>query len=240
MIRLGVNIDHVATVRNARGGLHPDPVLAAKLAQDAGVHGITAHLREDRRHIKDNDMFRLKEEVSLPLNFEMAATQEMLKIALQVMPNACCLVPEKREEVTTEGGLDVASNITYLKNYCTKIKDAGIRVSLFIDPEEKQIEAAASVGADIVELHTGAYCHQVGDKRKSELARIINAAAIVKQTDIECHAGHGLCYKTVADIAVIENIVELNIGHFLIGESIFIGLDAAIKKMKSIMEDARK
>ncbi len=238
-LRLGVNIDHVATVRNARQIATPSPIRAAKLAESAGAHGITAHLREDRRHIVDADMFAIKEAVSIPLNMEMAATDEMLKIALQVRPNACCIVPEKRKEVTTEGGLDVAGNKETLLRFASEIKNAGIRVSLFIDADEKQILASKEIGADIVELHTGAYCHKTGSARKTELERIINAAKIVGQTGIECHAGHGLCFETVAPITKISNMVELNIGHFLIGEAIFLGLEGAINKMLKIMNEAR-
>ncbi|MCE3233335.1 MAG: pdxJ [Rickettsiaceae bacterium] len=238
-LRLGINIDHVATVRNARGGTHPDPVRAAKLAMEAGADGITAHLREDRRHIRDNDIARLKNEIPLPLNFEMAATEEMLQIALQTKPNACCLVPEKRTEVTTEGGLDVIGQTKSLTPYIAKLKDKGIKVSLFVDPEAAQVEASKKVGADIVELHTGAYCHAAGAERQKELQRIITAAKAVETSGIECHAGHGLCFETVQPIAKISNIVELNIGHFLIGESVFTGLDAAIKQMRKLMDEAR-
>lgn len=238
-LRLGVNIDHVATVRNARGGVHPDPVRAAIIAQNAGADGITAHLREDRRHIIDSDIERLMAEIKLPLNFEMAATNEMLKIALKNKPNACCLVPEKREEVTTEGGLDVAGNIAALKDFTSAIKDAGIRVSLFIDPDKRQVEAAKKVGADIVEIHTGAYCHAEGVMREKELARIIEACKFTKQAGLECHAGHGLSFETVVPVAAISNVVELNIGHFLIGEAVFLGLGEAIKRMRELMEGAR-
>jgi pyridoxine 5-phosphate synthase len=236
-LRLGINIDHVATVRNARGGVHPDPTRAAELAYKAGADGITAHLREDRRHIIDSDMLRLKKEIPLPLNFEMAATEEMQKIALQIKPNACCLVPEKRTEVTTEGGLDVIGHKKTLKPYIAKLQDAGIRVSLFIDPDSNQVETAKELGADIIELHTGAYCHNPSDK---ELQRIITAAETAETVDIECHAGHGLSFDTVKSIAAISNIVELNIGHFLVGEAIFIGLEASIKKMRKLMNEARK
>lgn len=235
-IRLGVNIDHVATVRNARGGKFPCPVRAALLAESVGAEGITAHLREDRRHINDKDIFALKSKISLPLNMEMAATDEMLSVALKVKPNACCIVPEKREEVTTEGGLDVVGNLDNLTKISAQLKKAGIKVSLFIDPEEAQIEASAKVGADIVELHTGKYCHLLGGARQGELQKIIKACAIVSKHNIECHAGHGLDYDTVADIAKIPNIVELNIGHFLMGESIFVGMEQAVKKMKSIID----
>jgi pyridoxine 5-phosphate synthase len=239
-LRLGINIDHVATVRNARGGEHPDPIMAAKIAEKAGADGITAHLREDRRHIRDDDIFRIKEEIGLPLNFEMAATEEMLQIALKVKPHACCLVPEKRAEVTTEGGLDVISGQQYLTIFTRKLKDAGIRVSLFIDPDSAQVEAAKEIGADIVELHTGSYSHASGDKQIKQLQRIINAAQAAEKIGIECHAGHGLNFDNVQGVAEIKNIVELNIGHFLIGEAIFIGLEAAIKKMRALMDAARK
>ena len=239
-LRLGVNIDHVATIRNARGGIHPDPVAAAILAQKAGADGITAHLREDRRHIRDDDIVRLKNQITLPLNFEMAATAEMLEIAIKNKPNACCIVPEKREEVTTEGGLDILGNIDYLKEYTAKIKREGIRVSMFVDPDIEQIKAAKELNADIVEIHTGAYCNFTGDERKSELNRIIKACDIAENLGIECHAGHGLTFETIADIAKIENVVEVNIGHFLIGESIFLGLEDAIKKMKKFIDGARK
>lgn len=237
-LRLGVNIDHVATVRNARGDFHPDPVRAALEAYSAGADGITAHLREDRRHIRDADIFRLKDEVPLPLNMEMAATDEMLKIALQVKPNACCIVPEKREEITTEGGLNVAAQHELLLPIITELKNASIRVSLFVDADIKQIEAASKVGADIIEIHTGSYCHYE-NIREAELKKIQQAALCAKEMGIECHAGHGLTYETVSQIASIENMVELNIGHFLIGEAIFDGLGNAIKKMRSIMDEAR-
>lgn len=239
-IRLGVNIDHVATVRNARGIFHPDPVRAALIAEKAGADGITAHLREDRRHIVDEDIYRLKKEVNLPLNLEMAATKEMLQIALNVKPNACCIVPEKRKELTTEGGLDVAGNLVYLKSFIERLKIAGIRVSLFIEPNEKQIRAAVGAKADIVELHTGAYCEAKGEKRKKELLKIIKAAEKTSEYGLECHAGHGLSYDTVIPIAEIAQIKELNIGHFLVGEAVFIGVEAAIEKMRRIMREARQ
>jgi pyridoxine 5-phosphate synthase len=239
-IRLGVNIDHIATVRNARGGLQPDPISALKIIEKAGGHGITAHLREDRRHIKDDDVFRIKQNSSLPLNLEIAATSQMQKIALEVKPNACCLVPERREEITTEGGLDVHSNIDTLKIFCNPLKKKNIRISLFIDAEEKQIHAAKKVGADIIELHTGAYCNADENTIQKELKRIQDATKIAKEVDIECHAGHGLTFYNVTPIAAIDNIIELNIGHFLIGESIFLGLETSIKKMLQIMHDARK
>lgn len=242
-LRLGVNIDHVATIRNARGGAHPDPLRAAHLAAEAGADGITAHLREDRRHISDSDIAKLRDEIVLPLNLEMAATEEMLEIALRHRPNACCLVPEKREEVTTEGGLDVAGGHNHLTPYVVRLKEAGIRVSLFVDAEERQIEAAAVLGADIVELHTGAYCHAVEDggpqAAEGELARLAHSARIAHGLGIEVHAGHGLTFDTVAPVAAMPQVVELNIGHFLVGEAIFVGLDDAIRRMRGLMEAAR-
>ena len=237
-LRLGVNIDHVATLRNARGGDSPDPVRAALAAQMAGADGITAHLREDRRHIRDADIFALKDAISVPLNFEMAATDEMVDIACQVKPNAACIVPERREEVTTEGGLAVAGREAELAPGFNRIRDAGIRLSLFIEASEAEIHAAASVGADIVELHTGRYCHDT-DTRAAELARIADAAALADSLGLECHAGHGLDYETVAAIAAIQQMHELNIGHFLMGESLFIGLEAAIGRMRQLMDEAR-
>ena len=243
-LRLGVNIDHVATIRNARGGRLPDPVRPAEMAALAGADGITAHLREDRRHIGDADIARLAEEIGLPLNLEMAATEEMCAIALRHKPNACCLVPEKRQEVTTEGGLDVLSGGAALQAILDPIKEAGIRISLFIDPVEAQIEAAVKAGADIVELHTGAYAHahQAGDTKAfdAELARLQKGAALADEAGLEVHAGHGLCYETVAPIAAIGQIVELNIGHFLIGEAIFVGLEGAIENMRRLMLEARR
>lgn len=238
-LRLGINIDHVATVRNARGGNYPDPVRAAIIAQEAGADGITAHLREDRRHISDDDLARLKESINLPLNMEMAATDEMLAIALNTKPNACCIVPEKRQEVTTEGGLDVVRQHNSLSHYINELKNAGIRVSLFIDPVKEQIEKAVNLGADIVELHTGAYCDAEGKIQQQHLLAIQEAAIFCANAKIECHAGHGLSFDTVKPIAAIPNIVELNIGHFLISEAIFLGLDHAIKKMRQLMDEAR-
>jgi pyridoxine 5-phosphate synthase len=234
-IRLGVNIDHVATVRNARGGEYPDPIRAALIAAAAGADGITAHLREDRRHIRDDDITRLKNDINLPLNLEMAATDEMLQIAIKTKPNACCLVPEKRAELTTEGGLDVIKYSSSLKPYILKLKDAGIKVSLFIDPSEAQIAKSSELGADIVELHTGIYAEYEGEKQKIELQRLVDAAKLANEYKLECHAGHGLNYENVVQIARISEIKELNIGHFLIAEAIFIGLDEAIKKMKMLM-----
>lgn len=237
-LRLGVNIDHVATLRNARDGTHPDPVRAAELAKQAGAHGITAHLREDRRHIRDADMPRLKA-VGLPLNFEMAATKEMLTIALQIKPHACCLVPEKREEKTTEGGLNVAAQITVLTDYCAQLTAAGIKASLFIDADEQQIRAAKTIGAPIVELHTGHYAELTGDARQAELQRIHNAAKLAHSLGIEVHAGHGLTYENTPAIAAIAELRELNIGHFLVGEAVFAGLAGAITRMRQIMDEAR-
>ncbi len=236
MLRLGVNIDHVATLRNARGGIHPCPVRAAMLAKEAGADGITAHLREDRRHIRDEDMARLKRSVDLPLNFEMAATEEMRSIALEVKPNACCLVPEKREELTTEGGLDVAAQLVHLGKYVVPLKEAGIRISLFIDPDPLQIEASAAVGADIVELHTGSFCEH---PTQEGLERLQKAAALTEKYNLECHAGHGIDFDTVKPIAAIPQMVELNIGHFLMGEAVFVGLREAIEQTRSLMNEAR-
>ncbi len=239
-LRLGVNIDHVATVRNARGGAHPDPVRAAKLAIEAGADGITAHLREDRRHIVDRDIDRLMAEIDRPLNLEMAATDEMLAIALCHKPHAACLVPEKRTEVTTEGGLDVIGQYDQLVRPVGELGAAGIRVSLFIDPEPAQLDAAKRLGALVVELHTGAYCdaHDPAE-REAELARIVRAAAHAEAIGLECHAGHGLSYDTVGPVAAIQTIVELNIGHFLIGEAIFVGLTNSIARMRKAMDTAR-
>ncbi len=238
-LRLGVNIDHVATIRNARGGAHPDPVRAAALAAAAGADGITAHLREDRRHISDGDIDRLRHGIALPLNLEMAATPEMLEIALRHRPHACCLVPEKREERTTEGGLNAAGQQGVLKPFIAKLTAAGIRVSLFIEPTAAQIEAARVLGAPVVELHTGRYCEVAGDTRESELARLQAAAALAAELGLECHAGHGLSFETVGPVAAIPTIAELNIGHFLIGEAIFTGLEAAIGRMRALMAAAR-
>jgi len=239
-LRLGVNIDHVATVRNARGGVAPDPARAAALAQAAGADGITAHLREDRRHISDDDMKNLREHLDIPLNFEMAATDEMLAIALETKPHAVCLVPEKREERTTEGGLDVAGGHNHLKRFVSELGDAGIRVSLFIEASKEQLDAAKSLGAPVVEIHTGAYCDaQTEDDRNRELQRIGKAVAYGSAIGLEIHAGHGLNYDTVKPIAAMPAIAELNIGHFLIGEAIFVGLEAAIGKMRRLMDEAR-
>lgn len=239
-LRLGVNIDHVATVRNARGGAHPDPVRAARLAIEAGADGITAHLREDRRHIVDRDIERLMAEIDRPLNFEMAATDEMLGIALRHKPHAACLVPEKRTEVTTEGGLDVIGQYDHLVRPVGELGAAGIRVSLFIDPEPAQLDAAKRLGAPVVELHTGAYCDAVEPaEREAELERIVRAAAHAEAIGLECHAGHGLSYDTVGPVAAIQTIVELNIGHFLVGEAIFVGLTNSIARMRKAMDRAR-
>jgi pyridoxine 5-phosphate synthase len=242
-LRLGVNIDHVATLRNARGVIHPDPLRAAHLAIEGGADGITAHLREDRRHISDTDITRLKTELTRPLNLEMAATEEMLGIALRHVPNACCLVPERREERTTEGGLDVIGGLKLLQPFIGKLRDAGIRVSLFIEPDLRTIEASAKAGADIIELHTGKYCHLALDNDAAGVAREVDrhrkAAAAAHALGIEVHAGHGLTYNTVAPIARLPEAVELNIGHFLIGEAIFGGLSSAVRRMRTLMDDAR-
>ncbi|MEE9210287.1 MAG: pyridoxine 5'-phosphate synthase [Kiloniellales bacterium] len=243
-LRLGVNIDHVATIRNARGGGHPDPVRAARLAAAAGADGITAHLREDRRHISDDDISRLSAGIDLPLNLEMAATQEMLEIALRHKPHAGCIVPEKRREVTTEGGLDVVASLADLRPYCERLADVGIRVSLFIDPDPAQLEAARALSVPVVELHTGAYCEAFledrgGARTEAELARIVSAAQAAESLGLECHAGHGLTFDTVGPVAAISSVAELNIGHFLVGEAIFCGLDASIKRMRGVMDQAR-
>ena len=238
-LRLGVNIDHVATIRNARDGRHPDPVRAAKLAVGAGADGITAHLREDRRHISDHDITRLSEEIDVPLNLEMAATQEMLDIALRHSPHAACIVPEKRQERTTEGGLDVVAGRTHLAPFADALRAAGIRVSFFVEPDLAQLDAAVELGAPVVELHTGAYCEADGGARERELARIVEAAAHAETVGLECHAGHGLSYESVVPIAAIPTIVELNIGHFLIGEAIFGGLESSIKRMRTLMDRTR-
>ena len=238
-LRLGVNIDHVATIRNARGGDHPDPVRAAILAAEAGADGITAHLREDRRHITDNDIDRLMAEIDLPLNLEMAATEEMLAIALAHRPHAACIVPEKREERTTEGGLDAAALHNQLAYYVDKLGGANIRVSLFIEPSEAQVEAAVRLGAPVVEFHTGRYAHLDGEDRATELKRIADCAALAVKNGIEPHAGHGLTFDNVIPVAAIPQIAELNIGHFLVGEAIFTGLDASVRRMRALMDEAR-
>ncbi|WP_340265814.1 pyridoxine 5'-phosphate synthase [Sphingobium mellinum] len=238
-LRLGVNIDHVATIRNARGGAHPDPVKAALLAVKAGADGITAHLREDRRHIRDEDIATLMAALTVPLNLEMAATQEMLEIALKHRPHAACIVPEKREERTTEGGLDAASNRDMLQPIVTALGEAGIRVSLFIEPDPAQIEAAIGLGAPVVEFHTGRYAHLSGSARAEELRRLADAAALATKNGIEPHAGHGLTFDNVGPIAAIPQIAELNIGHFLMGEAIFAGLEASIQEMRHQMDLVR-
>lgn len=238
-LRLGVNIDHVATIRNARDGKHPDPVRAATMAAKAGADGITAHLREDRRHISDTDIEMLSTEIDLPLNLEMAATDEMLGIALRHKPHAVCLVPEKREELTTEGGLDVAANHKTLEPVIRQLRDAGSRVSLFVDPEPVQLHVAKALGAPVVELHVGQYCEVEGAEREAELRRIIAASEYADDLGLEVHAGHGLNFDTVGPVAAIPQLVELNIGHFLIGEAIFSGLDSAIKRMRALMDQAR-
>ena len=238
-LRLGVNIDHVATIRNARGGFYPDPIRAALIASDNGADGITAHLREDRRHIIDEDIGRLIGAISLPINMEMAATEEMMEIALRHRPHAACIVPERREEVTTEGGLNAAGQHNHLKPLISRLSDAGIRVSLFIEPDPRQIEAALSLGAPVVEFHTGRYAHAEGEERAAELARIADAAALAAKNGIEPHAGHGLTFDNVMPIAAIPQIAELNIGHFLIGEAIFEGLGPVVKRMRELMDAAR-
>ena len=242
-LRLGVNIDHVATVRNARGGAYPDPLRAAKLAEEAGADGITAHLREDRRHISDADIEGLMEVLGVPLNFEMAATDEMQAIALRHLPHAVCIVPEKREEKTTEGGLEVAREENRLAHFIAPLREAGCRVSIFIAAEPAQIEAAHRIGAEVIELHTGAYCDANAEgrfaDRDAELARLTEMARFAHGLGLEVHAGHGLTYDTVGPVAALPELRELNIGHFLIGEAIFRGLRAAIEEMRRIMDDAR-
>ena len=238
-LRLGVNIDHVATVRNARGAGYPDPVRAGLLAAKAGADGITAHLREDRRHITDDDIARLSAELPVPLNFEMAATEEMLEIALRHKPHAACIVPEKREERTTEGGLDAAGQHNHLAYYVERLKDADIRVSLFIEPDPAQIEAAIRLGAPVVEFHTGRYAHLEGDEQVVELKRIADAAALAAKNGIEPHAGHGLTFDNVQAVAAIPQLAELNIGHFLVGEAIFTGLEPAVRRMRDLMDASR-
>jgi pyridoxine 5-phosphate synthase len=242
-LRLGVNIDHVATVRNARGGDHPDPVRAAEIVARCGGDGITAHLREDRRHIRDSDLERIQAATDLPLNLEMAATDEMLAIALRHKPHAACIVPEKREERTTEGGLDAAGQHNHLMPIISRLSDAGIRVSLFIEPDARQIDAAIHLRAPVVELHTGKYAHLLldGDRAgaEAELRRLSDAAALAAKNGIEPHAGHGLTYENVQPIAAIPQIAELNIGHYLIGEAIFFGLEASVTRMRQLMDEAR-
>jgi pyridoxine 5-phosphate synthase len=238
-LRLGVNIDHVATIRNARGGEHPDPVRAAEVVAAVGGDGITAHLREDRRHIRDDDLKRIQEATSLPLNLEMAATEEMLAIALRHMPHAACIVPERREERTTEGGLDAAGQHNRLAPIVSRLTDAGIRVSLFIAPEIRQLEAAMRLGAPVVEFHTGEYAHAEGEAQAMELRRIAEMAALAVKNGIEPHAGHGLTYENVQPVAAIPQLAELNIGHYLIGEAIFVGLETSVKRMRDLMDAAR-
>jgi pyridoxine 5-phosphate synthase len=242
-LRLGVNIDHVATVRNARGGAYPDPLRAAKLSEEAGADGITAHLREDRRHISDADIDGLMEVLTVPLNFEMAATPEMQAIALRHKPHAVCIVPEKREERTTEGGLEVAREENSIAHFIAPLRDAGCRVSIFIAPDRRQIEAAHRIGAQVIELHTGAYCdlHAEGNisARDSELQKLTEMSSLARSLGLEVHAGHGLTYDTVSPIAQLPEVIELNIGHFIIGEAIFRGLNPAIAEMRRLMDEAR-
>ncbi|QOG22464.1 MULTISPECIES: pyridoxine 5'-phosphate synthase [Bradyrhizobium] len=242
-LRLGVNIDHVATVRNARGGRHPDPVRAALLAIEAGADGITAHLREDRRHIRDEDMARLKAGISKPLNFEMAATDDMMRISLATKPHAVCLVPERRQEVTTEGGLDVVGQHNALAPYIARLNDTGIRVSLFIAADPAQIEMAARLRAPVIEIHTGAWCDAVvdghTDKAEAEWQRIVAGAKLAKQAGLEVHAGHGLDYATAEKIAALPEIMELNIGYYMIGEALFVGLAETVRSMRAAMDRGR-
>jgi pyridoxine 5-phosphate synthase len=238
-LRLGVNIDHVATIRNARGGDHPDPVRAAEIVASVGGDGITAHLREDRRHIRDDDLARIQSATNLPLNLEMAATEEMLEIALRHKPHAACIVPEKREERTTEGGLDAASLHNHLAPIVGRLLDAGIRVSLFIEASPRQLEAAMRLRAPVVEFHTGEYAHAEGERRAIELKRIADMAALAAKNGIEPHAGHGLTYDNVQPIAAIPQLAELNIGHYLVGEAIFTGLESAVRRMRDLMDEAR-
>ena len=238
-LRLGVNIDHVATIRNARGGDHPDPVRAAFAAAHAGADGITAHLREDRRHITDDDIHRLMAALEIPLNLEMAATREMLEIALRHRPHAACIVPEKREERTTEGGLDAAGQRDHLAPFVDRLGEADVRVSLFIEPDARQIEAAMRLRVPVVEFHTGRYAHLDEDARARELNRIADAAALAVKNGIEPHAGHGLTFDNVAAVAAIPQLAELNIGHFLVGEAIFTGLEASVRRMRALMDEAR-
>jgi pyridoxine 5-phosphate synthase len=238
-LRLGVNIDHVATIRNARGGEHPDPMRAAHVVEAAGGDGITVHLREDRRHIRDTDLDSIMREIRLPVNLEMAATDEMLEIALRHKPHAACIVPERREERTTEGGLDAAGQHNHLAPMVTRLSEAGIRVSLFIEPDARQIDAAIRLRAPVVEFHTGKYAHSEGAEREAELRRITDAVALAAKNGIESHAGHGLTFENVQPIAAIPQIAELNIGHYLIGEAIFIGLEESVRKMRTLMDLAR-
>ncbi len=239
ILRLGVNIDHVATIRNARGGDHPDPVRAAEIVAQVGGDGITAHLREDRRHIRDEDLRRIQAATSLPLNLEMAPTEEMVRIALAHRPHAACIVPERREERTTEGGLDAAGLHNHLAPVVSRLQEAGIRVSLFIAPDERQLEAALRLGAEVVEFHTGEYAHADGERRAVELKRIADLAALAVKNGIEPHAGHGLTYENVQPVAAIPQLAELNIGHYLVGEAVFVGLEAAVRRMRELMDAAR-
>lgn len=238
-VRLGVNIDHVATLRNARGGDHPDPVRAAQIAREAGADQITAHLREDRRHVRDDDMWRLKEEIALPLNFEMAATEEMIAIARRLAPHSACLVPERREERTTEGGLDVIANRALLAEAVAALTEAGIRVALFVEPDPAQLDAARAVGAPVVELHTGRYCELTGRAREEELARLAAAARHAAAIGLCVHAGHGLGFDTVGPVVALPEVEEVSIGHFMIGEAIFLGLGTVIREMRRRIDDAR-
>lgn len=238
-IRLGVNIDHIATIRNARGGIHPDPVQGALIAQKSKADGITLHLREDRRHIRDEDLAKIKKIIKLPINLEMAPTQEMLKIAIKTKPNAVCIVPEKRQEITTEGGLDIVKNQTLLANMIKQLHANKIKVSLFVDPDLKQIDTAKKINANIIEIHTGEYCKAKGKKQIEQFNLIKKMAIHATKIGLECHAGHGLNYQSAKKIASINQISELNIGHFLIGEAIFIGLENAIKKMQKAIKQKR-
>jgi pyridoxine 5-phosphate synthase len=238
-LRLGVNIDHVATIRNARGGDHPDPVRAAEIVARVGGDGITAHLREDRRHIRDEDLRRIQDATNLPLNLEMAATEEMLDIALRHRPHAACIVPEKREERTTEGGLDAAGQHNHLAPFVARLNDAGIRVSLYNEASERQLDAALRLGAPVVEFHTGEYAHATGEQVPRELKRIADMAALAAKNGIEPHAGHGLTYENVQPIAAIPQLAELNIGHYLVGEAVFVGLETAVRRMRVLMDEAR-
>jgi pyridoxine 5-phosphate synthase len=238
-LRLGVNIDHVATIRNARGGDHPDPVRAAEIVARVGGDGLTAHLREDRRHIRDEDLRRIQEATDLPLNLEMAATEEMVAIALRHKPHAACIVPERREERTTEGGLDAAGQHNHLQPVVSRLLDAGIRVSLFIAPDERQLETALRLGAPVVEFHTGEYAHAEGEQLAIELRKVAEMAALAARNGIEPHAGHGLTYDNVQPIAAIPQLAELNIGHYLVGEAVFVGLEDAVRRMRELMDLAR-
>jgi len=239
-IRLGVNVDHVATLRNARGGAFPDPIRAAEIAHQSGADGITAHLREDRRHITDRDIERLVKEIDLPLNFEMAATREMLEIAKKYKPHAACIDPEKRMEITTEGGLDVAGQSERLRPYCYELACVGTRVSLFIEADKKQLEASAELEVPVVEIHAGSYCNAKLHNQDKELQKIVAGVQFATELGLECHVGHGLSYENVEPIAAIPEVVELNIGHFLISESVFIGLGESVQRMRKIIDSARK